>query len=75
MNKFLEKDVTGNWNTVPPIPDDKIKNVNCHKFALYVIGKISWEEMISNPDAQKKMDSILLLARRLEVSRTLHLFL
>ncbi len=52
MDKFLKRDAAGNWNTIPPVPDDKIQNVNCHKFVLYVIGRISWEEMIS--DAQKE---------------------
>jgi hypothetical protein len=53
INNFLTKDVDGNWNTIPPIPADKIKNVNCHKFVLYVIGKISWEEMFSDLQTQK----------------------
>lgn len=54
MNKFLEKDTDGNWNTVPPIPVDKIRNVNCHKFILYIINKISWDEMISDPKTVKE---------------------
>ena len=53
MNKFLEKDTNGNWNTVPPTPSEKVKNVNCHKFVLYAIGKISWEEMTSDPSEQQ----------------------
>lgn len=53
MNKFLEKDTDGNWNTIPPVPSPKIKNVNCHKFVLYSIGIISWEEMVSDPSEQK----------------------
>lgn len=52
-DKFLTKDETGKWNTIPPIPADKIQNVNCHKFILYVIGRIPWEEMISDPQTQK----------------------
>lgn len=54
MKKILEKDSLGNWNTTPPIPADKIKNINCHKFILYVVGKISWEEMISDPNTQEE---------------------
>lgn len=56
MNKFLEKDSSGNWNTIPPVPADKMGNVNCHKFVLYIIGKISWEEMVSDAQAQKEVD-------------------
>ncbi len=52
-DKFLTKDDAGNWNTIPPVSNDKIKNVNCHKFVLYVIRRISWEEMISDSQAQK----------------------
>lgn len=55
MKKFLEKDSSGNWNTVPQVPAEKIRNVNCHKFALYILGKISYEEMISDPNEQKKL--------------------
>ena len=53
MKKSLEKDSLGSWNTIPPVPADEIKNVNCHKFVLYVTGKISWEEMISDPNIQE----------------------
>ncbi len=53
MNKFLEKDIDDNWNTVPPTPSEKVRNVNCHKFVLYAIGKISWQEMISDTSAQQ----------------------
>lgn len=54
MNTFLEKDINGDWNTLPSVPTDKIRNVNCHKFVLYIIGKISWEDMISDPSEQQK---------------------
>ncbi len=47
MKTFLEKDFEGNWNTIPLVPKDKVGNINCHKFILYVIGKISWEELVS----------------------------
>lgn len=50
---ILKKDSLDKWNTIPPISEDKIVNVNCHKFILYVIGKISWEEMTSNVQEQK----------------------
>lgn len=53
MSKFLEKDTYGNWNTIPPVPVEKVKNVNCHKFVLYGIGTISWQEMVSDPREQK----------------------
>lgn len=53
MNTFLQKDLNDNWNTIPPVPNEKVRNVNCHKFVLYAIGKISWEEMISDPSEQK----------------------
>jgi hypothetical protein len=53
MSKFLQKNSGGNWNTTPPVSVEKIKNVNCHKFVLYTIGKISWEEMISDPSEQQ----------------------
>ncbi len=53
MNKFLKKDVTNNWNVIPPVPSDKMRNINCHKFILYVIGSISSEEMISDSQIQK----------------------
>ncbi|MBI2097548.1 MAG: hypothetical protein HYT46_01245 [Candidatus Vogelbacteria bacterium] len=53
VDKFLKKDSLGNWNTIPPIPADKVGDVNCHKFVLYVIGKISLEEMISDARMQK----------------------
>ena len=48
MKVFLEKDSSGSWNTVPPVPADKIKNVNCHKFVLWEIGRITWDELISD---------------------------
>jgi hypothetical protein len=54
MKKILEKDSLDKWNAIPPIPADKIRNVNCHKFVLYIIGKMSWEEMISDADKQKE---------------------
>ncbi len=53
MNKILTRDIKGAWNTDPPTPTDKINNVNCHKFVLYAIGRISWEEMISDPEEQR----------------------
>ena len=53
MKTFLEKDTTGHWNTTPPVPAEKMNQVNCHKFVLYAIGKISWEAMISNPSEQQ----------------------
>jgi len=54
MEKFLAKDVDGNWNTIPPVPADKIREVNCHKFVLYVIDHISWEDMILDSQVQKE---------------------
>jgi len=53
INTFLEKDSNSSWNTVPPVAVEKVKNVNCHKFVLYAIGKISWEEMVSYPAEQQ----------------------
>ncbi|GEM_PF-3186049 len=54
MNTFLKKDLSNNWNTILPVPADQIRNVNCHKFILYIIGKISWEEMVSDAQIQKE---------------------
>jgi hypothetical protein len=54
MDEFLKIDESGNWNTIPPVPLDKINNVNCHKFVLYEIGKISWEDMTSDPSEQQE---------------------
>ncbi|HVT75223.1 MAG TPA: hypothetical protein VHD69_02325 [Candidatus Paceibacterota bacterium] len=54
MGSFLQKDKDGVLNTIPPIPPDRIKDVNCHKFVLYVLGQITWDEMISDSHAQKK---------------------
>ncbi len=54
MNTFLHQDPTGAWNSIPPIPADKISNVNCHKFVLYVLGRISWDDMVSDPHTQKE---------------------
>lgn len=51
---FLAKDSDGNWNTIPPVPTDKINNVNCHKYILYALEKISFEEMISDPHTQSQ---------------------
>lgn len=56
MNKFLEKDLSSNWNTIPPVPAERVKNVNCHKFVLYAIGKISWKEVISDPSAYQSTE-------------------
>ncbi len=53
-DKFLKQYEVDIWNTIPPIPDDKIKNVNCHKFILYILGSISREEMISDSQTQKE---------------------
>ncbi len=36
VNKFLQKDLTGQ------------ESVNCHKFVLYVLGKMSWAEMVAD---------------------------
>jgi tellurite methyltransferase len=55
MNKILEKEENGNWNTIPSVPPEVLKNVNCHKFVLYVIDKISWNEMVSDPSTQKEL--------------------
>jgi hypothetical protein len=54
MNTFLKKDSTDNWNTLPPVPSDEIKNVNCHKFILYVMGDLSWEEMVLDPNIHEE---------------------
>jgi hypothetical protein len=54
MDFPLVQDGEGNRNTIPPVPADKLKNVNCHKFVLYAIGALSWEDMISNPNVQKE---------------------
>lgn len=51
--EFLQKDSLGKWNTNPPVPKELLKNINCHKFALYFLGKITREEMISDPSKQK----------------------
>lgn len=53
LETFLQKDSNGHWNTIPPVPKDKIGNVNCHKFILYIIGRISFDEMISDSKVQK----------------------
>lgn len=53
MNIFLQKDVNGEWNTIPPIPSEKINSVNCHRFVLYALERISWDEMVSDPLVQK----------------------
>ncbi len=50
MDKPLTVGKDGKWNTEPPVADDKLGNINCHKFTLYVIGKISWEEMVADND-------------------------
>ena len=54
MKVFLQKDSFGNWNAVPLVAANDIGHVNCHKFILHMIGKISWEEMISNAQKQKE---------------------
>lgn len=54
MKKFLEKDSRGNWNTLPPVPEDRLLDVNCHRFVLYTLGKMSWDEMVSNAKEQKE---------------------
>jgi hypothetical protein len=54
METFLERDSLGKWNTIPPVPADKIGNVNCHRFVLYVLKKMSWGEMVSDAKAQKE---------------------
>ncbi len=51
--KILEKDSQDKWNTIPPVPDEQIRNVNCHKFVLYIMKQISWEDMISDPRSQR----------------------
>lgn len=53
MKELLKKDLNDTWNTVPPASLDKIKNVNCHKFILYIIGKISFDEMVYNPNSHE----------------------
>lgn len=54
MNTFLQKDSNSDWNAIPPVPVEKIRNVNCHKFVLYATGSISWDEMISDPSEQQR---------------------
>lgn len=56
MHTFLQKDSLNNRNTIPQVPADKISNVNCHKFVLYVLGRISWNEMVSDTQIQEKAD-------------------
>ena len=52
MKTFLNKDSFGNWNTIHTVPVNKLGNVNCHKFVLYTIGKISWKEMVSEKEIE-----------------------
>ncbi len=47
MHTFLKKDSLDSWNTLPPVPTEKIINVNCHKFVLCELGKITWDNMVS----------------------------
>lgn len=53
MNTYLIKDRNGVWNTDIPVPADRMSNVNCHKFVLYALDRISWDEMVSDPSQQK----------------------
>lgn len=48
------KDSSGNWDTVPPVPEEKMRHVNCHRFILYVLGHMSWEEMTADSKAQRE---------------------
>lgn len=58
MSKFfLIKDASGNWNTTPPVIPEKIKNVNCHKFVLYAVDKITYKQMISEPAEQQSVSA------------------
>ncbi|MDP1625143.1 MAG: hypothetical protein Q8L64_05220 [bacterium] len=53
MIEYLRKSFDGTWNTVPPVAVDKIPNVNCHKFVLFTLGRMSWDDMVSDPHIMK----------------------
>lgn len=67
MSNFLEKDETDRWNTIPPVPSEKIKNVNCYKFALYAIEEITWQEMISDPAEPKEAGTDFTFGERIRL--------
>jgi hypothetical protein len=39
------------------IPKDLLPNINCHKWVLFQLGKISWDELVSDPHEQRARDS------------------
>lgn len=67
MKDFLVKDSSGNWNTIPAVPANAMHSVNCHKFMLYTIGTISYEELISDPK-EKRPDDFTYDKKSLEIS-------
>lgn len=69
MKRFLEKDFNGNWNTIPPVHEDKLRDVNCHRFTLYTLGKMSWDEMVSDAGLQKEAGKEFIFSKAaLEIS-------
>jgi hypothetical protein len=56
MDTYLQKDSDGNWNLVPPVSPELLRNINCHKFILFVMGTISRDELLLDPKVQKAND-------------------
>ncbi len=68
---FLKKDESGTWNTSPAVPEEMLPNVNCHKFVLFALGKISFDELKSDPAEMKKSDpafDVAYAGKALEIS-------
>ncbi len=56
IDKYLQKDDSDNWNLIPPVSLELLRNINCHKFVLFVIGAISRDELLTDPKTQKAND-------------------
>lgn len=53
IEKYLALDANNELNLIPPVSADVSRNINCHKFALFVAGVISRDDMVSDARAQK----------------------
>lgn len=54
LEKFLVSNGAGNWNTIPPVSEKQKNDINCHKFVLYALGRISFDELVSDSKVQRE---------------------
>ena len=56
IGKYLRNDDAGVLNIIPPASPEELRNINCHKFVLFVVGSMSRAEMLSDSKAEVLAD-------------------